>query len=765
MLKIAPFLQRFERVSKVLEPLGQAGPMGTGVIFSGTRIVLELAIGFHEYFEDLVDALADIADYFIVYEMYGKTFHDLPEFQDQLVHSYTTIINFWYTASKRLLKTSLRMMDPFASLNEEMKQTKAALEKNSNAIHKLAAAHHIFRSQQNREQQQKDGIRQWILGGQAEQIDVRSDLDDRLRARHPGTCEWIFEDARFVKWRDSKKKSVLWYNAEAGSGKSVLTSAIISHLEQRRDKVAYFFFSFSDDLRKHAIHGFRSLIIQLMNLLSPKLTDRFLDICLNEKNYTQALTNVNTAAQLVHELVKAHEVFVVIDGLDECVDMDLPCDEQPGKRRHDMLEDLVKMVQQETYGSDRWLFTSRRKHSRIRRAMDQVNAVSIEADSALIAKDIQAYLNGSIEKYRLSNTGTDDSFLYATFLCSTFNSGQCLAGIDKDLQNFPTSLNGYFNRSLERIAERRKSKQEFARRLFLLLVTSHQSLTLDEVIDALSVDQERTHYSRYNVPSDARELIEDLCGPLVNCDPVVKFSHKSVRDYLQQDPTDGENINERLHKFFVHDSHAADTELGLDCLAYLMYDRYEQFQDIDHLLDSRSKEHSFLRGDQFGVPLPGWLDGPSKYLDQSFWCFVREWREVLVTSPAGLKYCYPLRSFPEGKSCYLTPLQEAEASDSETSNQLQVKVANLEEVPSLGCMVGMFAFDLHFRTGASVHMPIYRHKSKDVEPQKHEVPVADSNDLFTYFILHKPDARGNITAFNIAGSTTTEPSQYQMESC
>lgn len=463
MLKIAPLLQRFERVSKVLEPLGQAGPMGTGVIFSGTRIVLELAIGFHEYFEDLVDALADIADYFIVYEMYGKTFHDLPEFQDQLVHSYTTIINFWYTASKRLLKTSLRMMDPFASLNEEMKQTKAALEKNSNAIHKLAAAHHIFRSQQNREQQQKDGIRQWILGGQAEQIDVRSDLDDRLRARHPGTCEWIFEDARFVKWRDSKKKSVLWYNAEAGSGKSVLTSAIISHLEQRRDKVAYFFFSFSDDLRKHAIHGFRSLIIQLMNLLSPKLTDRFLDICLNEKNYTQALTNVNTAAQLVHELVKAHEVFVVIDGLDECVDMDLPCDEQPGKRRHDMLEDLVKMVQQETYGSDRWLFTSRRKHSRIRRAMDQVNAVSIEADSALIAKDIQAYLNGSIEKYRLSNTGTDDSFLYATFLCSTFNSGQCLAGIDKDLQNFPTSLNGYFNRSLERIAERRKSKQEFAR--------------------------------------------------------------------------------------------------------------------------------------------------------------------------------------------------------------------------------------------------------------------------------------------------------------
>ncbi|KAJ0376891.1 hypothetical protein COL26b_004947 [Colletotrichum chrysophilum] len=774
MLKIAPFLQRFERVSKVLEPLGQAGPMGTGVIFSGTRIVLELAIGFHEYFEDLVDALADIADYFIVYEMYGKTFHDLPEFQDQLVRSYTTIINFWYIASKRLLKTSLRMMDPFASLGEEMTQAKAALEKNSNAIHKLAAAHHVFRSHQNRQQQQKDGIHQWILGEQAEQIDVLDDVNVRLTARHPGTCEWIFEDSRFIEWRDSKKKAVLWYNAQAGSGKSVLTSAIIDHLKQRGGKIACFFFSFNDDLRKHGIHAFRSLIIQLFDLLSPNLTDHFVQLCLEEKlkDYTQkrALTKISVATKLVHELVKTLEVFVVVDGLDECIDMDLPSNEQPGKLRHDMLEDLVKMVQQRSYGIDRWLFTSRKGHSRIRRAMEQLNAVEIQADPAVIARDIESYLNDRTHQYRLLDPGTDDSFLYATFLCHTLNSGQCLAGIIKELRSFPSGLNGYFNRSLEKIAEHEEWKQEFARHLFLLLVTSHQSLTFDEVVDALSVDQESTRSNKHNVQRNARELIEDLCGPLVKCDPVVKFSHKSVQDYFQQDPKRDRNISERIHMFFVHDSDAANTELGLDCLTYLMYDRYEQFQDIDNLLESRSKEHSFLRyastfwfqhlfsiqpdaavrqrverflkskafwtclsvqsrvapflfgfyahretgsfqmdirghtyirGDQFGVPLPGWLDGPSKYLDQSFWCFVREWREVLVTCPAGLKYCYPLRSFPEGKSCYLTPLQEAEASDSETSNQLQVKVANLEEVPSLGCMVGMFAFDLHFRTGAS----------------------------------------------------------------
>ncbi|KAJ3958819.1 hypothetical protein N0V92_004573 [Colletotrichum tropicale] len=591
MLKIAPFLQRFERVSKVLEPLGQAGPMGTGVIFSGTRIVLELAIGFHEYFEDLVDALTDIADYFIVYEMYGKTFHDLPEFQSLLARSYTRIIEFWYTASKRLLKTSLRMMDPFASLGEEMAKAKAELEKDNNAIHKLAASLHVRRSQQNREEQQKNGIRKWIQGGQAEQIDVRPDLDDRLRAQHPGTCEWIFEDARFVKWRDSKQKSVLWYNAEAGSGKSVLTSAIISHLEQRREKVAYFFFSFSEDLRKHAIHGFRSLIIQLINLLSSELTDRFVDLCLDERNYTQTLAKVNIAAQLIHELVKAHDVFVVVDGLDECIDMDLPCHEQPGKPRHDMLEDLVKMVKRPSHGSDRWLFTSRKGHYRIRRAMEQVNAVEIEADQAIIARDIRSYLNDSIHDYHLQDPGTDDSFLYATFLCHTFNSGQCLAGIIKELRKFPSPLNGYFNRSLEKIADHGEWKQKFARRLFLLLVTSQQSLTLDEVVDVLSIGPEGTCHSRHKV----QELIVDLCGPLVKCDAVVKFSHKSVQDYFQQDPKADRNISERIRMFFVHDSDTANTELGVDCLRYLMNDRYGQFQDIDSLLESKSKEHSFLR--------------------------------------------------------------------------------------------------------------------------------------------------------------------------
>ncbi|KAI8227061.1 hypothetical protein K4K53_006015 [Colletotrichum sp. SAR 10_77] len=604
MRRMAPFLRRLERVAKVLEPLGQSGPMGTGVVFSGARIVLELAVGFHDYFEDLVDALAEIADYISIYETHDKTFRDLPEFQERLVRSYTRIIDFWYIASKQLLKTPLRMMDPFTSLGAELTETKAALERDSDAMHKLAAAHEADRAQQHREQQQKDGVRQWILGDQAEQIDVPSDLEERLKARHPGTCEWIFEDSRFVEWRDSKNKAVLWYNAQAGSGKSVLTSAIIDHLQQRGGKVAYFFFSFSDDLRKHGIHGFRSLIIQLFDLLPPNQIDHFMSLCLEQKrkDYTQtrALTKINVAAKLVQELVQALEVFVVIDGLDECIDMDLPSNEQLGKSRHDMLEDLVRMVQKASYGSDRWLFTSR-NHSRIRQAMKEVNTVEIEADPAIIASDIQAYLNDSIRKYRLSNAGTDDSFLYATFLCHTLNSGQCLAGIVEELENFPPSLNGYFNRSLEKIVEHKDWKQKFARRLFLLLVTSHQSLTLDEVVDALSIDQESTRYDRHKVQKDARNLIVDLCGPLVKCDPVVKFSHKSVQDYFQQNPEDSGNISQHIHKFFVHDSHAANTELGVNCLTYLMYDRYEQFQDIDSVLKSKSKEHSFLRRMQQSV--------------------------------------------------------------------------------------------------------------------------------------------------------------------
>jgi hypothetical protein len=45
--------------------------------------------------------------------------------------------------------------------------------------------------------------------------------------RVPGTCEWLFNDDRFRKWRDNNTSSLLWVSAGPGCGKSVLSRALV----------------------------------------------------------------------------------------------------------------------------------------------------------------------------------------------------------------------------------------------------------------------------------------------------------------------------------------------------------------------------------------------------------------------------------------------------------------------------------------------------------------------------------------------------------
>ena len=58
-----------------------------------------------------------------------------------------------------------------------------------------------------------EAIRRWIAGGRCSRIDPANDLERHLASRHPGTCEWIFQDSNFKQWRTSDEDDVLWINA------------------------------------------------------------------------------------------------------------------------------------------------------------------------------------------------------------------------------------------------------------------------------------------------------------------------------------------------------------------------------------------------------------------------------------------------------------------------------------------------------------------------------------------------------------------------
>ncbi|KAF5490775.1 Vegetative incompatibility protein HET-E-1 [Colletotrichum fructicola] len=492
MSAIAPFMRKVEPVIKVLEPLGSAGPMGTGIIFSGARLVLEMAVGYQDYFDELLSALCIIADNLRVYELRSQDFRDKPDFQSRLVSCYKRILEFWYSVSETLRdarKASLKALHPDRS--DDIVAAKGRFREDMDSLNDLAKAYESKRSDENYEREKMDRIRKWLAGGQAVGSEPTRIPLHNGQARHPGTCEWILQNSRFMEWRDSKHKSVLWYNAPPGSGKSVLASAIIDHLRERGEKVAYFFFSFSDNHRKRGINAFRSLIIQLLCALSSHVSETFISTCWKEmENDPQALASEEVAAKLINELFTHNNFFVVIDGLDECINMDLPSTSPHTMREtrepYDALKNLKHMVgkSQTPFVGGRWLFTSRKHYLGIDQTMKDIAAVEIQAEPSVIARDVQMYLNANTPNIHWADDypGADESFLYARLLCYALSRKKDASPSDikDDLQRFTGDLNGYFNRSLVKIAEHEDDKQEFAQRLFLLLSIIERENIIEE---------------------------------------------------------------------------------------------------------------------------------------------------------------------------------------------------------------------------------------------------------------------------------------------
>ncbi|KAK1855629.1 hypothetical protein CCHR01_01804 [Colletotrichum chrysophilum] len=144
--------------------------------------------------------------------------------------------------------------------------------------------------------------------------------------RVQGTCEWVFQDERFHRWRDNESSSLLWISAGPGYGKSVLSRALIdenllrSSTRAATSSICYFFFKDGDERRTRACDAVAALLHQLFaqdltgNLIKKAKTpyhragaglrESFDELC-------DILTNCASSPD-------AGEIICVLDAFDEC---------------------------------------------------------------------------------------------------------------------------------------------------------------------------------------------------------------------------------------------------------------------------------------------------------------------------------------------------------------------------------------------------------------------------------------------------------------
>ena len=134
-----------------------------------------------------------------------------------------------------------------------------------------------------------------------------------------------------------------------------------------------------------------------------------------------------------------------------------------------------------------------------------------------------------------------------------------------------------------------------------MLVVAQQPLRLSELSNALSTRNNAEDFSHTRVPN--MSLVEDLCGTLVKFDrsskgsqedPLLKLAHKSIQDFFFEDPQ-SIDVPNNLSQFFVSLGPASQ-DMGLVCLTYLSYLRYQKPIDVSKILGNDAKqEHAFLK--------------------------------------------------------------------------------------------------------------------------------------------------------------------------
>ena len=376
---------------------------------------------------------------------------------------------------------------------------------------------------------------------------------ESVSVRIPGTCEWFFQDDRFLSWRDSKHSRLLWVSAGPGCGKSVLSRSLI---DERRvttnalnSTVCYFFFKDGQEQRMSGANALSAILHQLFEntgLISYALS--------SAKSYGKKLRD--NFSELWGILMRcaedseAGDIICVLDALDECEE----------NSRYQLLEKLVSFSRVETQQSPcklRFLVTSRPyddlewrfqeistfstylrldgdEKSRI--IGEEINLV-IDHEMPRIAKGFSVQHGERISKRLKEMDNRNYLWLFLTLGIITASRSKYskMSSIDSLLSSLPSKISDAFEEILSR-----SSDEATARVLLQLIIAATRPLSLQEINIALTLATQKAKYKSHEAlnedlwpPQDFKSIVRNMCGLFVSVhDEKVSLIHQTARVFL-----------------------------------------------------------------------------------------------------------------------------------------------------------------------------------------------------------------------------------------
>ena len=369
-------------------------------------------------------------------------------------------------------------------------------------------------------------------------VESSEDLLRLLRKRTPNTGEWVLDHPIFSSWlgvsSHASETPLLWIYGAPGSGKSMLSASIVDWLgscdiEHEKKCVCYFHCDYRDIRKTSLLAIIRSFITQMIAHLD-QLPYELRKTHQNAVKFGRnSLSTSDRPFELMSTIGKSiGNAYLVIDGLDEC--------EEPSE-----VANSFKALA--CSANDIRIICVSRESTILRTAFR--GCASLKLTTEVMSSDIDKYLQTNIrELSHLENSTKDElfttlserakgMFLWARLMIDNINSATSTSELRRTLNELPLGLNQAYQQALERLDWGNPRLRTFATTLLSWTCCSARPMTVPELQDALSWDDEFGKFSEVKKPF--REAVVGVCSPLVEhleVDDTLRLVHLSVRDFL-----------------------------------------------------------------------------------------------------------------------------------------------------------------------------------------------------------------------------------------
>ncbi|KAH9047979.1 ankyrin repeat-containing domain protein [Lactarius deliciosus] len=405
-----------------------------------------------------------------------------------------------------------------------------------------------------------------------------------LRDLHEETATWFLEGRIFQEWRSTG--SLLWIHGKPGSGKSILCSAIIQRIislcEGRRASVAYFYFDFRDNNKKHRHNLLPSLLVQFAAHSIPccNIISRVYSAYGNGTQQPSDEVMINCLTNMLSAMTQ-QPIYVIVDAIDESPNTTGV--RSPRERVLGLINNLVNLRLPNLH-----ICISSRPEVDIRNRLERLTSHRVSLhDQTEHMEDIAKYISSEVNFIANDNSWPDDDKelvietlsekadgMFRWVFCQLEMLRLCLPSrVRHFLNNLPKTLDETYERILKGIHEANRSH---AQRLLQCLAVAIRPLRVDELAEILFSDPDASEgevpiYRRSN--AQERELLSTCPGLITITDSdgsrVVQFSHFSVLEFLTSGrlSTSSENIS--CYHILPDDAHTTLAQASLGVLLRL----------------------------------------------------------------------------------------------------------------------------------------------------------------------------------------------------